>query len=174
VRRKVAANLIKDANHVWAQVAFQANSELLEYQGVRSLPPYRVHEVAADPTQHSICHGQFHHPSLIDTILNATFLGSRLPTITQQKSFNPILLLKIVFACTVVSVQLTTTSPADTYPFWVYYSLELEVSQPIKIKFEAKKYECVYDNYLSVLKQHNHMHHEECQRMQIEWWEMGQ
>jgi hypothetical protein len=103
VRRKVAANLIKDANHVWAQVAFQTNGELLEYHGVRSVPPYRMHEVAADLTQHSIRHGQFRHPSLIDTILNAAFLGNRPPAVTQPKSLNPIPLPTIAFACTVVS-----------------------------------------------------------------------
>jgi hypothetical protein len=104
VWRKVATNLIRDANHIWAQVAFQANGEMFEYHGIHTLPPYYVHEVAADLTQHSIHHGQFHRPSLIDTILNTAFSGNRLPTITQPKSFNPILLLTITFTCTVVSV----------------------------------------------------------------------
>jgi hypothetical protein len=99
MQRKVAANLIKGANHVWAQVAFQANGKLLEYHGVCSLPPYHVHEVAANHlTQDSIRHGQFHHPSLINTILNATFLGNRPPAVTQPKSFNPIPLPTTVFA----------------------------------------------------------------------------
>jgi len=87
----------------WRPCSVRRMREIPSYMVQSATAPYSVHEVAADLTQHSICHGQFRHPSLVDTILNATFSGDRPPTVTQPKSFNPIPLLTIAFACTVVS-----------------------------------------------------------------------